>query len=337
MFIYKLKILSKYNKLVFFINLILLLVNVTLIYINIRKFIKLNLNIFKYKDHFDLYFLQKAYRDISLYLNQKFINNNHKKLEITFKTKKVIKVKSTGLFNKKFHLNWLKSKLDDDFLLNFDDKNPDYLIYNVFTNDDIDPQYKNAIRIAIYTENIMPDMNNADYIIGHYHINYLDRYFKYSVLFWENFNIINKKRKEIIMNPIRNKFCAAVISNCGPEFRMNFIDKLSKYKKVDFGGLCRNNINETIKNKSEFLSNYKFSIAMENSRANGYVSEKIVHAFAAGTIPIYYGDYTIDEFINPKTYTVFHEIVPSQKKKTFIKAYYTKLDNYLNFRINIYK
>ena len=323
MFIYKLKILSKYNKLVFFINLILLLVNVTLIYINIRKFIKLNLNIFKYKDHFDLYFLQKAYRDISLYLNQKFINNNHKKLEITFKTKKVIKVKSTGLFNKKFHLNWLKSKLDDDFLLNFDDKNPDYLIYNVFTNDDIDPQYKNAIRIAIYTENIMPDMNNADYIIGHYHINYLDRYFKYSVLFWENFNIINKKRKEIIMNPIRNKFCAAVISNCGPEFRMNFIDKLSKYKKVDFGGLCRNNINETIKNKSEFLSNYKFSIAMENSRANGYVSEKIVHAFAAGTIPIYYGDYTIDEFINPKTYISINGEKDIDQKIEYIK----KIDN----------
>ena len=41
---------------------------------------------------------------------------------------------------------------------------------------------------------------------------------------------------------------------------------------------------------------------MENSEGDGYISEKIVDAFLAGTIPIYYGDYMIDEFINPKTY-----------------------------------
>ena len=41
---------------------------------------------------------------------------------------------------------------------------------------------------------------------------------------------------------------------------------------------------------------------MENSEGDGYLSEKIIESFLAGTIPIYYGDYMLDEFINPKTY-----------------------------------
>ena len=105
-----------------------------------------------------------------------------------------------------------------------------------------------------------------------------------------------------LKKPMRNKFCAALISNCEAQFRINVINILSKYKKVDIGGKCRNNINKIIKNKIDFLSEYKFSIAMENSNGDGYLSEKIVDSFLSGTIPIYYGDYFLDEFINPKTY-----------------------------------
>ena len=68
------------------------------------------------------------------------------------------------------------------------------------------------------------------------------------------------------------------------------------------GGKCYTNIHGKVRNKIKFLSKYKFSIAMENSRGDGYLSEKIVQSFRAGTIPIYYGDYLVDEFINPKTY-----------------------------------
>ena len=38
------------------------------------------------------------------------------------------------------------------------------------------------------------------------------------------------------------------------------------------------------------MKNYKFSLAFENSSTNGYCTEKIIQAFAAGTIPIYWGD-----------------------------------------------
>lgn len=68
------------------------------------------------------------------------------------------------------------------------------------------------------------------------------------------------------------------------------------------GGRYRNNIGGRVKDKIKFLSSYKFSLAMENSNGDGYLSEKILQSYISGTIPIYYGDYLIDEYINPKTY-----------------------------------
>ena len=89
------------------------------------------------------------------------------------------------------------------------------------------------------------------------------------------------------------------------------------------GGRCRNNINGPVSDKIEFLSNYKFSIAMENSDGDGYLSEKIYDSFRSGTIPIYYGDYVIDEFINPKTYILIKGEKDIDEKIEYIK----KIDN----------
>ena len=79
------------------------------------------------------------------------------------------------MFNLTKNRNWIKSKLDDEFIIEFDSPDPDYLIFNVHNlykdiNEDINPKYQNSIKIAIYTENIMTDMNYADYIFNHYHI-----------------------------------------------------------------------------------------------------------------------------------------------------------------------
>ena len=115
---------------------------------------------------------------------------------------------------------------------------------------------------------------------------------------------------------------------------MSFINKLNKYKKVDLEGKCKlNNKFRNIKNKIEFLSNYKFSIAMENSDGDGYISEKIFDSFLAGTIPIYYGDYMIDEFINPKTYILIKGEKDIDKKIEYIK----KIDNDDNLYLSIMK
>ena len=52
-------------------------------------------------------------------------------------------------------------------------------------------------------------------------------------------------------------------------------------------GESYNNNVGVIHNKIEFLSSYKFSIAMENTEEEGYLSQKIIDSFLSGTIPIY--------------------------------------------------
>ena len=84
-----------------------------------------------------------------------------------------------------------------------------------------------------------------------------------------------------------------------------------------------NNIGGIVKNKIKFLSYYKFSISMENSEGQGYISEKIIDSFIAGTIPIYYGGYMIDEFINLLSFILIKNEKNMKEKIEYIK----KIDN----------
>ena len=84
---------------------------------------------------------------------------------------------------------------------------------------------------------------------------------------------------------------------------------------MDSGGRYRNNIGGAVKDKKAFMQNYKFSIAFENTSYDGYATEKITEAFAARTIPIYYGDPRIaedfdeDAFVNCHRYQTIEDVV----------------------------
>ncbi len=58
---------------------------------------------------------------------------------------------------------------------------------------------------------------------------------------------------------------------------------------------------------------------MENTEAEGYLSEKIIDSFLSGTIPIYYGDYMVDEFINPESYILIRGEKDIKEKIEYIK------------------
>ena len=312
------------------INIIFLSLNLFLLIYNQAIKNRPNFNsisFLKFSDSKIIEICKKSFKDISSYLSNKFNLANfnlHEKIENFYSGKKRLKIKSIDLFDENRHYNWLMNIIGDEFEIIIDRENPDYLIYNVFGDNDINISFQNCIRIAIYTENVMPDLNYADYALGHYHINYLDRYFKYSVFLWMNLNDINKARKQaIVFRSIKDKFCGGVISNCKADFRNKFIEKLNNYKKVDMGGKCYNNIGRRVKNEIKFLMEYKFSIAMENSGGDGYITEKIVESFLAGTIPIYYGDFLVDEYINPKTYILIRGEKDIDEKIEYIK----KIDN----------
>lgn len=107
-----------------------------------------------------------------------------------------------------------------------------------------------------------------------------------------------------------------MVSNGGADkIRDEFFEKLCEYKKVDSGGRWKNNIGGAfIEDKNAWLKNYKFNLCFENSSQKGYVTEKIIQAFAAGCVPIYWGDGSLcDEkyakfrpVFNPKAFINVH-------------------------------
>ena len=318
-----------FNLIIFIINLILL-ANIKNIQYEGKISIKDLKTNFKFKesDNF-LKFSIKTFKQISNYLNMKY---NYKLKKNKRKYTKQITVYSVDQLNPKSNLLWIKNQLRHKFRVKYDKYKPDYLIFDVFGGNHMNKEYENSIKIAIFTENKIPDFNETDYAISHSHINYLDRYFKYPAFLSYNIKAMKKLREKALNSPMRIKFCAAVISNniCSDGFRLKFIDELNKYKKIDMGGRFLNNVGGPVENKIEFLSSYKFSIAMENSEGDGYLSEKIVDSLVSGTIPIYYGDYTIDEYINPKSLILIRNEKDIKEKIEYIKEIDNNNEKYLN-------
>ncbi len=135
----------------------------------------------------------------------------------------------------------------------------------------------------------------------------------------------------------KSHFCNFIYSNQGNhkrfpgiKKRMYFCKLLSQYKRVDCAGRSLNNtdklkiMEENISNlnntKINFMRDYKFSIAFENRSEEGYLTEKICHAYLADSIPIYWGNpdiakfFNIESFINCHDYDNFAKVVERVKE-----------------------
>lgn len=98
----------------------------------------------------------------------------------------------------------------------------------------------------------------------------------------------------------KTKFCAFVVSNPTNAIRNAAFEWLNEYKPVDSAGRYKNTVGPALAAgagggggellKHEFLKDYKFCLAYENNSSPGYITEKFLHAKAAGCIPIYWGD-----------------------------------------------
>ena len=118
----------------------------------------------------------------------------------------------------------------------------------------------------------------------------------------------------------RPKFCAFVVSNPKNLVRNDAFHSLSTYKKVDSAGRLFNNVGSDIfaglgggggeLKKHEFLKDYKFCLCYENEQGEGYVTEKILHAKAAGCIPIYWGSSDVVKDFDPRGF--IHITDPSE-------------------------
>lgn len=186
----------------------------------------------------------------------------------------------------------------------------DYVFYSVFGDEHWFAPDR-AVKIFYTGENCIPDFNACDYAFGFNHITMGDRYmrlpnyyctprFLKSTLLMEQKHILPAG-----FDVQRDKpdFCSFVVSN-GDAYpiRHIFFELLSKYRKVDSGGRYINNIGGPIDDKTTFDARHRFAITFENSSTPGYTTEKIVDAFAARCVPIYWGDPDVCSVFNPKAF-----------------------------------
>lgn len=196
------------------------------------------------------------------------------------------------------------------------DPSPDYLFYSVYGFRHLN--YENCIKILYTGENLVPDFNLCDYALGFNYLSFEDRYIRLPLyVIYPDYYKLQQKHLEDSAKFLNRKFCNFVYSNnsnADPTRRV-FFEALSKYKKVDSGGKYLNNIGGPVVDKRSFISNYKFSIAFENSSSSGYTTEKITEPMLENSLPIYYGnplvhlDFNSESFLIVKGEKYFNEAI----------------------------
>jgi len=180
---------------------------------------------------------------------------------------------------------------------------PDYVLSCGLGNAHM--KYPNAVKILWTGENYVPDFNWFDYAIGFDHLSFGDRYIRvplYYFYFGDGGKLLERKTvpDAALLN---RKFCSFVVSSPrGNPLRRRFFEELSKYKRVDSGGRWLNNVGGPVADKYDFISGYKFNLCFENSSSPGYTTEKLPQALAAQTVPIYYGNPTVETDFNSDSF-----------------------------------
>lgn len=102
----------------------------------------------------------------------------------------------------------------------------------------------------------------------------------------------------------KDKFCA-LIANNAEGLRVNLFHTLSKYKQIDgYGNMFGNPLR---KSKFAILPEYKFCLCPENSIYDGYVTEKLIDAYAGLTVPLYSGDISVGSDFNEAAFLNYQD------------------------------
>lgn len=239
-------------------------------------------------------------------------------------------------------------------------ENPDIIFYSLFGTRHREERYKNAVKVFFNGESYVSDPT-ADFIIDMDRTIHeksisklctgstnIDRRFYMPLwLYDRDFPIIYGKSRSELMEEkhlcnegiLDNKsgFCSFVASN-NVLLRNNICGYIStNYKQIDCPGICMNNTPDRLDRgfiaKYTYLYDKKFNLCFENRSKPGYCTEKIVDAFGAHTIPIYWGDpyitetFNRDSFINAGDFSRFSEILERIKEIDNDDTLYTKMIN----------
>jgi len=250
-------------------------------------------------------------------LTKIFIILNKKKLRVFF---------TDFWHNFKLEDNYFYHLLSQKYSLEIDSKNPEILFHSVdyfdredhkkynngftkkifFTGENIKPNFKETHFSFSFSEDLDP--KNYRLPLWVLFINWFDlnnniKQRDPSYLISPD-NLTNKRPRKFISKPF---FCSFIASKPQGE-RVNFVPELDNEKKVHSLGRLYSNSFMKIngrgdeKKKLNYMKMFKFNISFENEVSPGYVTEKILHSFAANSIPIYWGDKKVKDDFNKDSF-----------------------------------
>ena len=234
---------------------------------------------------------------------------------------KTVKVGMSNMKSSAGGLDTLEKKilfnLKEEFNFEYTD-NPDYLFVGD-QNIDFDYLNKNCVLIFYTNENMHPNFELYDYCIGYNkELSFGDRYCFYLPVFFsiqdflpKNLKITKLSREEAhrILKE-KDLFCDFIYNHDNDNFtRKHYLDLLNSYKSVSVGGRLYNPSRSSKKRNYDYVDKMslqkrcKFSIVVESCEfSGGLITEKIFHSILSNTIPIYYGEKEISEYVNPRRF-----------------------------------
>ena len=214
-------------------------------------------------------------------------------------------------------VNYLLTRAFDSFNIVDNEQDADIVISSVFvTKLPLDPRRT----ICIIWENMRPNYRLCSYSISGDFDSYGGRNCRvpywYAHLHWpeyvpdqtapgsNNHGFELPVEIEALLHPrsVRpgrddDLFCCYVANN--PELhRQLCVERLSRVGRVDVYGNIANRPWRS--SKYDLLRRYRFNLCFENSIFPGYYTEKLIHAWVGGCVPLYYSDHWYSSDFNPK-------------------------------------
>ncbi|MBH0232914.1 fucosyltransferase [Helicobacter pylori] len=266
-------------------------------------------------------------------------------------------------FRKKFILHFILSQHYTITLRRNPDKPADIVFGNPLGSARKILSYQNAKRVFYTGENESPNFNLFDYAIGFDELDFRDRYLRMPLYYdrlhhkaesvndttapyklKDNSLYALKKPSHhfkenhpnlcAVVNdesdPLKRGFASFVASNPNAPIRNAFYDALNAIEPVTGGGSVRNTLGYNVKNKNEFLSQYKFNLCFENTQNYGYVTEKIIDAYFSHTIPIYWGSPSVAKDFNPKSFVNVCDFKNFDEAIDYVRYLHTHPNAYLD-------
>ena len=182
-----------------------------------------------------------------------------------------------------------------------------------------DRQIVAAMNTEAEIPEIMEPLKNADMRVDHHP--------KSEITMTEACGIPWKEGIYETPDPSGRKGVALLMSNCGVQWRNDYIKELMKYIHIDSYGHCFHNVPEP-PSRENFVEafqvitkKYRMVVTFENTINSDYISEKICHCYRAGVIPVYWGPPEIYQwvpgnhsFIDPQRFKGPKELAEYLKK-----------------------